>query len=973
MSVTRRFALLGVLTLCIACCARRAAAIDLEPEIGVAAAVSIRIRVSLDELDEAGARASLQRLTQTRDRLLALTLVEDDGGAAAQWARQESTALLASERDAAAKSVALADSGVLAAQLGLAPRAEEQLDAALSIPEISPATRAEASLWRAHVAVAERDETVARRNWETAVTAAQAAGGARAVVSLCQKAVFELGWETRLPEFAAQVVQTGLQSASALETLEAKDRVRAQLLERAGVFAWNSGLYALAEKDWEEANAAARRVNSRPVLFWTAHHNAVAALVAGEASDVQRAAKFSKEALTLARDLSDSRLEAHALWLKAEVRVAVPEDAIDSLKPALIGVRALAKPEPILETQILISIAAARLRLGQAEQARAAAAAALRVSAGLPWLVRAAATREAVLCGALETFAPVEPDYEEASSGLLPSPLLARFRQLPQLPASLMSSEPAELWDAMESAKVNAMRADLVSAGLQLETGLSQADATQERQQEAVSWLLRRRQGNGNQSDEKLTQRVNTAAADLSELRQKLQERSLSLATSRGGRFLSFSQLSALPPDTAFLSYLRFFDSAGTPVWTLLCVTRNEGSTPQAMLYRLDSSGLPGQIGVWRAACSYPGTGWKSAARAAYERLIAPAAAQLEGRKRLVICPDGALWNVPFAALLDDQKRPLLERFSLYLAASASSGIAELIAPSHSKPARAVVVAAPAFGGPEQFATLLGSQAGRGIAGFDAAGRPITAEGRALTAEGRPISAEGRGLVAEGRAITAEGRPITADGRPIDAEGRNNATFVNDTLRALPRTQDEATMIAKLMPHSTPLVGAAANKSNLLKALNDATNGGQGTVALNLATYAVLLPDSPFQSTLVLAPGKSGDPDSLLTAADIARWKWRGDSAVLSVVGEAGLPADRAALPNLGWAFAAAGTPSLLVAGWPNSTESPVELMRKFYERRLAGEDCATALRNAALELRKDQRFDHPRHWARLCVLSTRF
>jgi CHAT domain-containing protein len=63
---------------------------------------------------------------------------------------------------------------------------------------------------------------------------------------------------------------------------------------------------------------------------------------------------------------------------------------------------------------------------------------------------------------------------------------------------------------------------------------------------------------------------------------------------------------------------------------------------------------------------------FQSAAREMY-RLLLPAAAakQLTGKKRLIICPDGPLWDVPFAAL-HEGKRFLLQRYELAYAYSAT-------------------------------------------------------------------------------------------------------------------------------------------------------------------------------------------------------------------------------------------------------------------------------------------------------------
>ena len=54
--------------------------------------------------------------------------------------------------------------------------------------------------------------------------------------------------------------------------------------------------------------------------------------------------------------------------------------------------------------------------------------------------------------------------------------------------------------------------------------------------------------------------------------------------------------------------------------------------------------------------------GFAPEARALYDDLIGPvAAAALKGKTRLILIPDGALWELPFQALRSPARRYLLE------------------------------------------------------------------------------------------------------------------------------------------------------------------------------------------------------------------------------------------------------------------------------------------------------------------------
>ncbi len=62
--------------------------------------------------------------------------------------------------------------------------------------------------------------------------------------------------------------------------------------------------------------------------------------------------------------------------------------------------------------------------------------------------------------------------------------------------------------------------------------------------------------------------------------------------------------------------------------------------------------------------------GYRDRARELYDLLLLPVEAQLRSRTRVCIVPDGALWRVPFQALVDGDGRHLLERMTVFYAAS---------------------------------------------------------------------------------------------------------------------------------------------------------------------------------------------------------------------------------------------------------------------------------------------------------------
>src|SRR5262249_20216294 len=81
------------------------------------------------------------------------------------------------------------------------------------------------------------------------------------------------------------------------------------------------------------------------------------------------------------------------------------------------------------------------------------------------------------------------------------------------------------------------------------------------------------------------------------------------------------------------------------------------GAQVQALTLPINYPKLAAQAAAFRAACADPRKPYRARARELHRRLFAKAEPHLRGIKRLVICPDGALWDVPFAALSAEGKR----------------------------------------------------------------------------------------------------------------------------------------------------------------------------------------------------------------------------------------------------------------------------------------------------------------------------
>ncbi len=157
----------------------------------------------------------------------------------------------------------------------------------------------------------------------------------------------------------------------------------------------------------------------------------------------------------------------------------------------------------------------------------------------------------------------------------------------------------------------------------------------------------------------------NKAANELDTFRQGLYERHPGLRTQRAEfRPIQLDQLAELAPDreTALLEYAVTEDKA----YLFVVTTDAKGEARLNSYVLADPKGLAAQIEKFRNQLSGRDLQYRAPAAALYKRLLGPAAVPLRGRKRLVIVPDGALWSLPFQALLSEQGRYLIEDAAVF-------------------------------------------------------------------------------------------------------------------------------------------------------------------------------------------------------------------------------------------------------------------------------------------------------------------
>ncbi len=387
-----------------------------------------------------------------------------------------------------------------------------------------------------------------------------------------------------------------------------------------------------------------------------------------------------------------------------------------------------------------------------------------------------------------------------------------------------------------------------------------------------------------------------------------------------------------LPADTAILEYVALKFELGkkkTDAHLLFVVTVEQGKpvltvhslpvTKDEMVERADSL---------RDACADPEKHYKIAAKEMAVKLLpVDVLKRIAGKKRLVICPDGAVWNVPFAALVLPNGKHLIEQYELAYAYSASGAQAALNA-KKGKGQGTLAVANPEFGDETRFGTPEPTLI------------VATIQGKSKPDKQRPLSDPSRGVFTQRGGIAP-----------------------------LPGTQLEADAISKLYPDASIVTGAKVQETELVKELPKYRY-------LHFATHGLVNDTAPLQSAIVLAqPVKGSEDDGFLTAREIMELKLNAEMVVLSACETArGVNKAGEGVVGLTWALFAAGCPTQVVSQWKISDDSTPKLMGHFYGNLKNGwKDSkgqtkpmgkGEALQKAAIAMMHDGAHSHPYHWA---------
>ncbi|HSO75126.1 MAG TPA: CHAT domain-containing tetratricopeptide repeat protein [Blastocatellia bacterium] len=389
----------------------------------------------------------------------------------------------------------------------------------------------------------------------------------------------------------------------------------------------------------------------------------------------------------------------------------------------------------------------------------------------------------------------------------------------------------------------------------------------------------------------------------------------------------------SLPPNTALVeiaSYKPFNPKAtraserfGPPQYVAY-VLKRDAATPQFVDLG-EAALIDHDIAKLRAALQDPKRGdVKALARSMDERLMKPVRALLGATRHVFISPDGALNLIPFAALVDEGGRYLVERYTLsYLTTGRDLLRLQLARASRAAP---LVMGDPLYNMRQQ---------------------PAVA-------------------------------PPPQDPAWQANPNRRSINFAGLTYSPLPGTGQEARALQALLPGARLLLQHQATEAALKQA--------RAPRILHIATHGFFLPDQPatenadtrafshgqgieraaekkeqenplLRSGIVLAgvnQQQSGaGEDGVLTALEASGLDLWGTQLVVLSACETGLGEVRngQGVYGLRRALLLAGSETQLISLWSVSDEATRDLMVGFYKRLQAGEGRAEALRNVQLEM----------------------
>lgn len=421
--------------------------------------------------------------------------------------------------------------------------------------------------------------------------------------------------------------------------------------------------------------------------------------------------------------------------------------------------------------------------------------------------------------------------------------------------------------------------------------------------------------------------------AEYAQYQQTLEQRYPRYAKLNRPKLLDVQQaLEAIPPDTAFLSYVEVGNALLVLVLTqerlnMVGVILPPGFEHTVLAYRELLAAPDGALDLERRGQRVyrlsdgsftlsstrdpapPGAvrvgDWRMLSRELSRLLLEPVRSALEGVEHLVLSPDGPLAFMPFETLGLDGKL-LLERFSLRYTPSLS-------------------VYAALRERARQFQQLPRNS------GLLALGNP------AYNPQVRPTSDNSRALLATLRQQSFAWAPLPGAGREVAAAAQVFA------------------------PAAQVWTGSEASVSSLQ------ASSEQGTLAsfryLLLAAHGYVNPDAPQEVAVLLSPSP-GD-DGVLDLGRVLGLRLQSDLVILSACQTGlGQQVRGEGVVGLAYAFYVAGNLDTVLTLWSINDASSSRFSPHLLERLKTGLSPEEALRQTKLEFLRQSSLAHPAYWA---------
>jgi CHAT domain-containing protein/Flp pilus assembly protein TadD len=396
---------------------------------------------------------------------------------------------------------------------------------------------------------------------------------------------------------------------------------------------------------------------------------------------------------------------------------------------------------------------------------------------------------------------------------------------------------------------------------------------------------------------------------------------------------------SAIPADAALVEFFTYRpfnakstrrdEQLGQPRYVAY-VLRRQGEARWVELG--EAKAIDEAVGELRNALHNPKRAdFKRLARRVDKLVMQPVHPLLGQTRRVFISPDGALNLVPFAALVDEQNRYLVERYSFTFLTSGRDLLR--FRPDAQAAKAPVIVADPDFG--EKPAEQTGVSSANILDFRQAYFSPLAATAQ----EAKALKA----ILPQATVLTKDQATETALKQIASPSVLHIAThgfFLADK----PEDAAETERQRKLLQQTGDWSSLGGRLENPL------LRSGLGLAGANLR--------------------KSGDDDGILTAMEVAGLNLWGTKLVVLSACETGVGEVRTGdgVYGLRRALVLAGAETQVMSLWPVSDRGTRDLMISYYKSLQSGVGRSEAMRQVQLRMLKDPRRRHPFYWASFIV-----